>query len=134
MLLRNYVCDPLLLSTRQHEEGKLNPEDPSHLLGDWNLSGLGLSALPESICSLKIDGNLDLQHNEITHLPDGFASITVRGGIYLNDNRIESLPDDFSSLENCRFVMLYNNPVANQRPLPDVGSVTCVFQFPQFGN
>jgi len=67
------ICDDLessnphlpfdaFLAKAVHEGGELL---------SWDLQGLGLTALPESFCTLHCKGNLDLSRNDLTRLPTG---------------------------------------------------------------
>ena len=65
---------------------------------DWYFSEMGLVALPDSICSLRISGNLGLARNNLSTLPADFASITVGGNLRLDYNNLSTLPADFGSI------------------------------------
>jgi hypothetical protein len=49
-------------------------------LKDWHLQTMSLVALPESIGSLVVGGDLDLSWNHLGSLPETFSSMTVPPG------------------------------------------------------
>lgn len=64
----------------------------------WNLGFLGLGRLPESICALRLEGDLILTGNMLKALPKGFAAVTVGGDLKLDRNRLEHLPSGFENI------------------------------------
>ena len=58
-------------------------------LESWDLVGMGLTALPESLGDLTLSGDLNLSGNKISTLPESFASITVGGYLDLSCNSLD---------------------------------------------
>ena len=69
-------------------------EEDGCTLHSWNLSGLDLTALPESIGDLTVRGDMYLRYNQLTTLPESFGSLTVAGDLYLFQNQLTTLADD----------------------------------------
>merc|ERR1712224_161472 len=65
------------------------------VVGDWNLSKLGITELPTTFADLNIAGSLYLSRE-----------------LQLNRNQLHSLPESFSQLTVGRFCNLANNPIA----------------------
>lgn len=92
------------------------------IYGSLNLSRIdNLYALPDSICFMKVSGNLKLSHNKIEVLPPLFHMIQVGGDLKLNNNRILRLPDNFPAISVGRKLILYRN-VMTSLP-PDIGDI-----------
>ena len=64
---------------------------PLQILGDWDLSRLGLIELPDIIGLVQIKGNLNLSNNMLSSLPDGLCKITAKN-LLLFKNPLISLP------------------------------------------
>jgi len=75
---------------------EMDPEDDSHVLGNW--ARIGIVVLPESIGDLTVGGDLYLGDNQLESLPESFGSLTVGGSLALNDNQLGLLPESFGSL------------------------------------
>jgi len=118
------TVNELLNGEEVHEDGN-KPRLTRNADGsvkDWYFSEMGLVALPDSICSLRISGNLGLHDNKLSTLPADFASITVGGDLALDCNNLSTLPADFASITvGGRLRLDFNN----LSTLPaDFGSIT----------
>ena len=124
---------------------KVDPADPSRVIGnvDWyyigikwlpesigyitftgslDLSGNLLASLPKSFGALKVGGNLNLTNNRLASLPKSFGSLTVGLDLTLRNNELASLPERFGSLTVGRHLDLHGNQLAS---LPEsIGSIT----------
>src|SRR4051794_12285038 len=58
-----------------------------------DLSGLGLSELPEQLAQLTHLRILNLKNNKLTNLPEWFFDLTNLTVLNLSDNQLISLPD-----------------------------------------
>ena len=82
------ALNPPLTVEELMENVEVDPADPSRVVGDLCWYDKRITVLPESIGSLTVGGNLDLDDNQLASLPEGFGSLTVGGGVYLNSNPI----------------------------------------------
>ena len=78
---------------------EIDPRDPSHILGDLDWDGLGLTTLPDSIGDLRIDGDLILTMNEFSCLPDTFANLVILGNLDLSNCDLVSLPENIGVMQ-----------------------------------
>ena len=67
--------------------------------GDLNLQGNNISTLPESFGNIKVGGSLYLNNNSLKTLPESFGNITVGGSLYLNNNYLKTLPESFGNIK-----------------------------------
>jgi hypothetical protein len=69
---------------------------------DWNCSYMGLVAVPDIICSLRISGSLRLDGNKLSTVPAGFGSITVGRHLKIKHqsckNKILNMPESFPNV------------------------------------
>jgi len=101
---------------------EVNPDDPSHVLGDLRCDYMEMVTLPESIGDLSIDGDLFLNNNELASLPDSFGGLTVGGTLFLTENNLASLPESFGTLAVGGDLHLNSNNLAS---LPEsFGNIT----------
>ena len=91
-----------------------------------DLSGLGLTALPESIGRLRVKGwpcefsggsqggDVNFQFNRLTSLPESLGHLVVEGGLRLNNNLLETVPDSFcKAIKVGGQLQLMNNKIAS---------------------
>jgi hypothetical protein len=83
---------------------------------ELDLSGQGLTELPEGIGRLTNLENLYLYDNELRSLPDSFGRLTKLYEVDLARNELRSLPDSFGRLTNLWTLHLDGNEL---RSLPD---------------
>eukprot|EP00746_Dinoflagellata_sp_MGD_P012140 gnl/MRDRNA2_/MRDRNA2_125736_c0_seq1.p1 gnl/MRDRNA2_/MRDRNA2_125736_c0~~gnl/MRDRNA2_/MRDRNA2_125736_c0_seq1.p1 ORF type:complete len:512 (+),score=105.51 gnl/MRDRNA2_/MRDRNA2_125736_c0_seq1:100-1635(+) len=99
------VWDLVLDETDEEAEPRLQfrkvppfADEPERLVvKDWNLSGLGLTELPESIASLEVECNLVFSNNQLRELPPtiGFMKASY---LDLSNNELQSLPEELFTL------------------------------------
>ena len=94
------------------EKVKVDPSDPSRVVGDLHWDSKRITVLPDSIGALTVGEHLYLCENLLTSLPEGFGSLTVGRDLYLDNNRLASLPEGFGSLTVGGEVHLHSNPIA----------------------
>ena len=80
-------------------EGKVDPEDPSRVLGYMFWEGKGIRKLPESIGDLTIEGDLSFYNNHLSSLPESFGSLTVGEDLFLVGNRLRTLPKSLPNVK-----------------------------------
>lgn len=76
---------------------------------DLDLSGQGLTSLPDSITSRTDVKSLNLSNNQLTTLPESIANMTGLEVLNIENNRIDSLPSELSELKNLRQILANNN-------------------------
>jgi len=81
-----------------------------------HLSGLGLTALPESLGQLTHLQELYLQDNQLTALPDSLSRLTQLQKLVLAVNQLTALPDFLGQLTQLRVLYLDGNKLT---ALPD---------------
>ena len=74
-------------------------EGASELL---DLSGLGLTALPEALGRLTQLQQLDVSHNQLTALPEALGQLTQLQRLDVSRNQLTALPEALGSSPNCR--------------------------------
>lgn len=62
------------------------------------LSILQLTKLPESLCSLEIEGDLKCNENNLTELPKGMGRLKVGAKCNFSNNKIKALPDSIINI------------------------------------
>jgi hypothetical protein len=67
---------------------------------ELDLSGLGLTKLPDSIGQLMNLQNLDVNDNRLTMLPDNIGQLTNLYHLKLINNQLQTLPDSIGNLQN----------------------------------
>ncbi|HYM75470.1 MAG TPA: COR domain-containing protein [Candidatus Dormibacteraeota bacterium] len=77
--------------------------------GSLDLSGLGLTSVPESVTRLSRLVDLDLSFNEITTLPDFLGQMTNLRSLVLHGNRLDSLPGSIAQLVGLLYLDLSRN-------------------------
>jgi hypothetical protein len=77
------------------------------------LSSNHLTSLPDSILSLSQLNTLFLSNNELSSLPDSILSLSQLTALFLSSNRLISLPDSISSLLQLNTLYLSNNQLSN---------------------
>eukprot|EP00658_Telonema_sp_P-2_P038981 TRINITY_DN2788_c0_g1_i1.p2 TRINITY_DN2788_c0_g1~~TRINITY_DN2788_c0_g1_i1.p2 ORF type:complete len:215 (+),score=62.00 TRINITY_DN2788_c0_g1_i1:171-815(+) len=90
---------------------ELNPECPEErlwsglafhpdgiLIDSWDLSNRGLTRLPMTFGSVRVDGDLNLFCNQLSSLPETFGCVQVGGSLNLGLNQLTGLPNSFGNL------------------------------------
>lgn len=83
---------------------------------ELDLSGLGLSDVPESICQLPWLQTLRLDDNQLFDLPESISRLTQLQRLSLNDNLLGDLPECVGLLTQLQTLSLNNNALSE---LPD---------------
>ncbi|MGF1519862.1 MAG: COR domain-containing protein [Nodosilinea sp.] len=78
-------------------------------LQSFNLSRNQLTELPEMIASLTQLQELNLSSNQLTELPEAIASLTQLQTLDLAENQLTELPESIGSLDELRELILYEN-------------------------
>src|SRR5437588_369724 len=77
---------------------------------ELDLSGLGLTELPESIAQLSQLQMLSLSYNQLTTLPESVAQLSqLLQKLYLDDNQLTSLPESLRNLTQLEQLYLHGN-------------------------
>lgn len=87
---------------------KYNTRNADGSLHTWDLGSLKLDRLPDSICSLKLSGELKLGSNNLTSLPANFGCITLGGDLQLWGNPVVAAGGVPASFPNVRGVIIVN--------------------------
>lgn len=88
-----------LLGHRLRHYVSVRKDKPYHVTNSINWSDTDLTALPESLGDLIIDGDLYLEENRLQSLPHSFGEVTVAGDLWLASNALETLPESFGRLQ-----------------------------------
>ena len=64
----------------------------------WDLSGLGITQVPPSLCALPFPTDLNLRDNNIVSLPACWGSLMLGGSLDLSDNALSTLPPGLARL------------------------------------
>lgn len=80
-------------------------------LNKLDLSGNGITSLPENFSSFKSLKYLDLGYNKISKLPNDFGNIEALETFRLYHNPLKKLPQSFSMLFNLKKLDLFNLPL-----------------------
>lgn len=81
-----------------------------------DLSGLGLTVLPDSLGNLTNLEGLFLNQNQLTTLPNSLENLVNLREFHLHKNRLTTIPDGLSSLTNLTLLFLHQNQLS---VLPD---------------
>jgi internalin A len=76
-----------------------------------DLSGLGLTTLPQEVNSLTMLRGLELSDNRLASLPPEIGLLTSLRSLELGNNHLSVLPAEISALSELRFLGLANNPI-----------------------
>ncbi|HWB04843.1 MAG TPA: COR domain-containing protein [Verrucomicrobiales bacterium] len=76
---------------------------------ELDLSGMGLTELPESLGKLTQLEELNLYSNELTALPESLSQLTQLRKLRLFQNKLSSVPESFRGLKNLRLLFLNAN-------------------------
>jgi GTPase SAR1 family protein len=77
-----------------------------------DLSGNGLSTLPESITQLQNLTALDLRGNRLSTLPESITQLQNLTALDLSNNQLSTLPESISRLQNLTALDLSNNQLS----------------------
>ncbi len=83
---------------------------------DLDLSGLGLTQLPESIGELSQLRHLSVADNRLTSLPESIGRLTQLQEVYFSGNQLTSLPESIGQLSGLLSLYLFDNRLTS---LPD---------------
>jgi internalin A len=78
---------------------------------DLDLSGLNLTAIPDSLGQLTNLQQLNLSNNQITAIPDSLAQLTNLQQLNFSINQITAIPDSLAQLTNLQQLNLSNNQI-----------------------
>jgi internalin A len=78
-----------------------------------DLSGKGITELPNEIGQLANLQKLDLSHNQLTLLPESIGQLTNLQKLDLKANRLISLPDSLGQLTNLQWLNLSGNQLTS---------------------
>ena len=93
-----------------HTEAERRIADAAQAEGSHlDLSGLGLTAVPDSIGQLTNLTSLSLQDNQLTTVPDSIGQLTNLTSLNLQDNQLTTLPDSIGQLTNLNNLYLQGN-------------------------
>ncbi|MBD1865762.1 leucine-rich repeat domain-containing protein [Cyanobacteria bacterium FACHB-471] len=84
---------------------------------ELDLSGMGLTELPEAIAALTQLQKLDLYRNQLTELPEAIAALTQLQKLRLSRNQLTELPEMITSLTQLQKLHLSDNQLVE---LPEV--------------
>ncbi|MBD2614514.1 hypothetical protein H6G94_25110 [Nostoc punctiforme FACHB-252] len=76
---------------------------------ELDLSGMGLTEMPEAIASLTQLQVLDLSSNQLTILPEAIGCLTQLKLLNLNDNKLTFLPNCLENLDKLEKIQLSSN-------------------------
>lgn len=126
LLKLNPSLTPERIGTNKLGQQRVEFSEDGLSLKKLDLSGLGLTALPESIGRLRVKGwpcefsgglqggDVNLQFNRLTSLPESLGDLVVEGGLRLNNNLLETLPDSFcKGIKVGGQLQLMNNKIAS---------------------
>ncbi|MDA0268168.1 MAG: leucine-rich repeat domain-containing protein, partial [Cyanobacteria bacterium] len=97
-----------------------------------DLSGLGLTEVPEPIAQLTHLTVLSLSDNQITEIPEGISQLTNLSTLYLHGNQITEIPEGISKLTNLSTLSLFGNQITE---IPEaISKLTNLSKLYLFGN
>jgi internalin A len=97
-----------------------------------DLSGLGLTTVPDSIGQLTALTDLHLEGNQLTQLPDSIGQLTALTDLHLEGNQLTQLPDSIGQLTALTDLHLEGNQLTQ---LPDsIGQLTALTWLSLAGN
>jgi internalin A len=76
---------------------------------ELDLSGLGLTALPESLGNLANLTDLYLSQNQLTTLPESLGNLANLTDLYLHQNQLTAIPESLGNLANLTDLYLHQN-------------------------
>lgn len=85
---------------------------------EWDLSGQGLDALPETVPALPQLQRLDLSRNQLQHLPAWICDLPALQLLNVAHNQIRLLPSGLGRLSQLRRLCIDHNPVPGFPTLP----------------
>ena len=80
---------------------------------DLDLSGRGLTEIPEALTNLTELRNLQLCNNLIKIIPESISNLKNLERLDLGNNQIEEIPDSFIQLKTLKLLYLHNNKIQN---------------------
>jgi internalin A len=97
-----------------------------------NISGLGLTSLPEAIFNLTAIKQLRLSANQLTALSESIGCFSTLNELHLNSNSLRALPEAIGRLTSLKQISLSNNRLTT---LPKaIGRLTSLRQLFMSGN
>ncbi len=101
-------------------------------LKELSLSGNQITEIPKAIANLTQLSLLDLDNNQITEIPDAIANLTQLQQLYLLGNQIIEIPDAIANLTQLKELSLDNNEI---KEIPDaIANLTQLQQLYLSGN
>ena len=76
---------------------------------ELDLSGLGLTEIPESVAQLRQLQTLNLHNNKLMTLPESLSQLHRLQSLDLSSNQLTALPDSIDQLNEPQSINLYNN-------------------------
>ncbi|WP_072015976.1 COR domain-containing protein [Leptolyngbya sp. KIOST-1] len=76
---------------------------------ELDLSGLGLTALPEAIAALTQLQYLDLSRNQLIELPDSLVTLEKLHSLYISRNELDKLPEVLFDLPSLKTIFAFEN-------------------------
>ncbi len=76
---------------------------------NFDLRGMGLTELPDSIGQLTQLQNLHINDNHLTALPESFGQLTQLRTLNLADNQLTAFPESLGQLTQLQSLYIYNN-------------------------
>jgi small GTP-binding protein len=97
-----------------------------------DLTGLGLTEIPDSIGQLTALTTLNLSRNQLTEIPDWIGQLTALTTLNLNGNRLTEIPDWIGQLTALTDLDLSRNLLTE---VPDsIGQLTALIRLYLYGN
>ena len=87
-------------------------------LQEWDLSGHGLDALPDTVPPFPQLRQLDLSRNKLKHLPSWITELPLLERLILRNNELSLLPTALARLPHLRRLVLDGNPLPGFTSLP----------------
>jgi len=85
-----------------------------------DLSGRGITEVPQAIFELKHLKILSLDHNEIWEIPEAIKKLTALEVLDLSHNQLVEVPKLLGTLPNLKFIETVGNPITGSGILPKV--------------
>ncbi|XP_077869914.1 uncharacterized protein LOC144362659, partial [Saccoglossus kowalevskii] len=111
-----YVETELDLSYGKHKSIDLSRLGLYKHLRILNLSGNGLTIVPQEIGECHELQKLNLSFNKFAKIPDSLCALEQLTELYMESNALTAIPDEISKLKNLKILNLNNNNIAK---IPD---------------